>query len=268
MGRHGSKNYTDEEFAEQLALCDSVADLLRRLGLVAAGGNYLQVKQNCERLGLDYPANAKIGLQRPYGTPYSGRQRRNVDDYLKYEYCSTNHLKKKLFEAGYKVPICEICGLEDWLDQPIALELDHIDGDRKNNFLENLRVICPNCHAQTDTYRGKNIGVRFVDGVPNISREEKIAERKALYRIKLERNTLKKYCECGAEISLRSKTCEECYYESRRGVLMPHKFKIDWPGDQELLERLANSNYTKLAKELGCTDNAIRRHMKYRNLKL
>jgi hypothetical protein len=53
---------------------------------------------------------------------------------------------------------CEICGLAEWMDRPIPLELDHKDGDAANNSLDNLRLICPNCYAQTETYKAKNIG--------------------------------------------------------------------------------------------------------------
>ena len=51
---------------------------------------------------------------------------------------------------------CESCGLEKWLDMPINLEIHHIDGNRKNNSLENLQLLCPNCHSYTDNWRGRN----------------------------------------------------------------------------------------------------------------
>ena len=65
-------------------------------------------------------------------------------------------LKRKsiIEEVGGK---CEKCFNSIWIDQPIALELDHIDGNADNNKRENLRILCPNCHAQTETYRGKNV---------------------------------------------------------------------------------------------------------------
>ena len=52
---------------------------------------------------------------------------------------------------------CEVCGVVDWQGQPLTFQVDHVDGNRTNNSLDNLRVLCPNCHSQTDTYGHKNI---------------------------------------------------------------------------------------------------------------
>lgn len=68
------------------------------------------------------------------------------------------HLKTRLLAEGLKQPRCEICGRTEWNRFAIPLELDHLNGRRNDNRLPNLRLLCPNCHAQTDTYRGKNIG--------------------------------------------------------------------------------------------------------------
>ncbi len=54
---------------------------------------------------------------------------------------------------GYK---CEKCGISDWCDEPISLHLDHIDGNSDNNRVENGRILCPNCHSQTETFSGRN----------------------------------------------------------------------------------------------------------------
>jgi len=63
---------------------------------------------------------------------------------------------KVLVETGYKEYKCEECGVVEWNGKPISLQLHHIDGNRKNNSLENLQILCPNCHTQTDNYGSKN----------------------------------------------------------------------------------------------------------------
>ena len=70
----------------------------------------------------------------------------------------TFKLKKRLISEGIKNNECEVCGIKSmWNNKPLKMELDHVDGNRTNHKLENLRMICPNCHSQTDTYRSKNI---------------------------------------------------------------------------------------------------------------
>jgi 5-methylcytosine-specific restriction endonuclease McrA len=62
-------------------------------------------------------------------------------------------------QRGHK---CQICNNATWLENPIPLELDHISGDRDDNSESNLRLLCPNCHALTPTYKGKNIGRKYI----------------------------------------------------------------------------------------------------------
>jgi len=70
----------------------------------------------------------------------------------------SNHvLKKILKDHNVLSQECSICRLDSWNDKPITLELDHIDGCNSNCKLENLRLLCPNCHSQTDTFRGRGI---------------------------------------------------------------------------------------------------------------
>lgn len=71
-------------------------------------------------------------------------------------YRGRNNLKLRLIKEGLKETRCERCGLVDWLHEPITLALHHVNGDRHDNRLENLALLCPNCHSQTDTFSGRN----------------------------------------------------------------------------------------------------------------
>lgn len=95
---------------------------------------------------------AGIGYKKPrkHKTP--------IENYLKIDgiLIQTFKLKLLLWENGLKEKKCEQCSLSEWQGVPIPLELDHINGTKHDNRIENLRVLCPNCHALTPTYRGKN----------------------------------------------------------------------------------------------------------------
>lgn len=75
----------------------------------------------------------------------------------KYKTYQSHKLKLRLLREDVKLAQCENCGLREWLEQTIPLELHHIDGNRYNNALNNLQLLCPNCHALTENYRAKNI---------------------------------------------------------------------------------------------------------------
>lgn len=98
----------------------------------------------------------RFGLYKP--KPANHKKKFVLVDILngKHPQYSTSKLLPRLMLEGYKEYKCEICGIKDWNDKRIGLEIDHIDGNSSNHFLNNLRVICPNCHSQTDTYKSRN----------------------------------------------------------------------------------------------------------------
>lgn len=93
------------------------------------------------------------------GTSKSGEARSiPLEDILlgKHPQYQSNKLRKRLLEEEYFVYKCYSCNNSEWLGKPIPLELEHIDGNSSNHKFDNLTLLCPNCHAFTDTYRGKN----------------------------------------------------------------------------------------------------------------
>ena len=73
----------------------------------------------------------------------------------KHPQYSTSHLSKRLVSEGYKKYQCECCGITDWNGKRISLELNHKDGNNSNHSLNNLELLCPNCHSQTHSFRNK-----------------------------------------------------------------------------------------------------------------
>lgn len=142
-----------KEFIENIvknSIC--VWDVVEQCGMSKQEGNYRYISRIINRYNIDksHFQNQRRG----------NRKRKSLDNILiKGEFLtlSGNNLKNKLYEAGLKKPLCEICGQNDfWRGIKISLILDHIDGDRKNNELDNLRILCPNCNATLDTHCGKN----------------------------------------------------------------------------------------------------------------
>jgi Homeodomain-like domain/HNH endonuclease len=74
------------------------------------------------------------------------------------------HIKQRLIKAGLKTNHCEGCGLNQWMGAPLSLALHHVNGEKHDNRLENLQLLCPNCHSQTDNFAGRNRPLRLVPG--------------------------------------------------------------------------------------------------------
>lgn len=104
------------------------------------------------KLGIEYSGNQSgKGISKPNSDYMS------LEEYLRNSQdIQSNKVRIKLLREGYKEYKCENCGLTEWLGQPIPLELHHKDGNRNHNEIENYQLLCPNCHAFTDSYRGKN----------------------------------------------------------------------------------------------------------------
>jgi hypothetical protein len=150
MERH---KYSVNDLKNAVKNSRSIAQVLEKLGIVPAGGNYQTVKRRIAKYSIDishfggqsWNKGKIIGPKKP------------INFYLtKNSIVQSFKLKKRLLSENIFQHKCCKCNKTKWLNLPIPLELHHIDGDHYNNELSNLTLLCPNCHALTDNYRGKN----------------------------------------------------------------------------------------------------------------
>ena len=158
MANH--RKCSKEELKEALETSRSMRQALKKVGLAPAGGNYATARQLIKELNIDISHMVGQGWNRGN---ISGLLKWNtipLEDILIKEstYTGSHRLRTRLIRGGLKEAVCEACHLSTWKGVPIALELNHVNGDRLDHRLENLQLLCPNCHAQTPYYRGKNIG--------------------------------------------------------------------------------------------------------------
>jgi Zn finger protein HypA/HybF involved in hydrogenase expression len=145
--------YTLPELIAAVESSVSIRECLIKLGVAPYGGNYGVFHNAIKHFNIDISHFTGMNLK---GRTLPQR-RKPINEYLqKNSNIKSFKLKNYLIESNIFEKKCVSCKLTEWLNEPIPLELDHIDGDNSNNELSNLRLLCPNCHAKTSTYRGKN----------------------------------------------------------------------------------------------------------------
>jgi hypothetical protein len=156
--REGVK-WTREILEPVVATSRSVNEVLRRLGLDPVGGHHTNISRRIKAYGID--TSHFTPVVRTERQRYNQR-RRTADEILVEDTSAharripSSRLKRAMRERGVEEH-CALCGIEAvWLGEPLPLEVDHIDGNWRNNRAENLRLLCPNCHSATDSYRGRN----------------------------------------------------------------------------------------------------------------
>jgi hypothetical protein len=150
------RKWSDANLVEAVKSSSSIRQVIKKLGLVEAGGNYTQVQFYIKQLQLDIQHFTGKGWNK--GLLFKPSTARELSSLLiKDSHVQSYKLKKRLFKEGLKKEACEFCGWsKQSLDGRIPVELDHINGDRFDNRIENLRILCPNCHSLQATHRGKN----------------------------------------------------------------------------------------------------------------
>ena len=146
------RKYTNEELIDAVKNSQSIRSVLKKIGLTPAGGNYENVKKYIDELGIDTSYFLGQSILKRKTHSYKMRPLEKVLIHKKLE--NIWKLKNRLLAEGIKEHCCEQCKRTKWQGDLIPLELHHKDGDRTNNTLENIELLCPNCHSLTDNYRG------------------------------------------------------------------------------------------------------------------
>lgn len=201
---------------------ESLIDVCRKANIVPTTGNYNTLKKIIKEEKIDISHFKRFSQN-------INTKKRNISEYLNNNHqISSYKLKNRLLNEGYKKYVCEKCGNTEWFGKPIPLELHHINGDNTDNRLENLQILCPNCHACTDNYGGKNQHI----------------------------NINKKYCQrCGKELNEnQTKFCSiDCAYKNRTIKISKEKC------DEIVLKYNTNDSILKIAKDTNHCVKTIKR---------
>ena len=235
--------YTKELLEENVKNCYSVSQLVRNLGLRNTGGNYRNITNKLHFWNIDTTHFKGQGWSKDLKAENNKslqeiRKKNSFSDeevFCENSRCSYNgSVVKRLLKKGWEYK-CKICNLSEWQNKKIALHLDHINGIGNDNRLFNLRFLCPNCHQQTETWGRGNINMKYL-------KKSYVKQNKCR--------------DCGENISYKAARCKKCssFYKKNN--------KINWPSVDFLEQHLLSRSCLSVARELGVSDNALRKHLR------
>ncbi len=254
-----STRYTKEIMEEAVKSNVSISGVMRQLGVKWSGGQQQNIKLWIKRYDLD--TSHFLGQASNRGRKF--RKKTKWQEVLvctdKDRRVNGSNLREALLDSGREYK-CEGCGSNgEWLGRRITLQVDHINGDWRNNEPTNLRFLCPNCHAATENWSGGVSKIGADGRVIDTCRDSPIGRRHMLEGHGSEGSNpsldTPKCVDCNKPISKRRKRCKSCAVRLR-GT------KIYWPRDEDLLELLKVTSFVEVGKMLGVSDNAIRKRLK------
>lgn len=145
-----------ERIEKEVSVSNTVSDVLKNLGFKDIRANRLHFSTVCKALAIPHPKyNRKFFCSvRKWHSENLFKDFSNSTEQLPSNHSLKLHFLKKM---APDINNCKICNISNvWENKTLVLQLDHIDGNKKNNLLSNLRLVCPNCHSQTDTFVRKN----------------------------------------------------------------------------------------------------------------
>lgn len=240
-----TSKYTESLLSELIPQCNSIAEVMRRLGIGNSGSSHAYLSQKVRSYAINtshfgnrprpiYQTRKKTPDQLLVKTPKGSRR------------VSSLQLRRALIESGRDY-ICEDCRQEPiWNGQVLRLEIDHKNQDNCDNRLCNLRFLCPNCHSQKPHKMNKG-----QTGVTTCTKPGVVKRRKAVPK------RIAVCIDCGKAVSRKSKLrCKTCSNENR-----PKNFKINWPTFSNLTNLVNQSNHVQVGRMLGVSDNAVRKRL-------
>lgn len=251
-------DYTPDQLQKLLDESNSYADLLRKVNMCEHGANRRTLNKIINEFNLDLTQirqNRKEENLKQLGKIQN--KKIPMDEILKKNSIyKSSALQKRLVNEGYKMYKCECCGISEWRGKRIVLQLHHKDGDRHNNELDNLQILCPNCHSQTDNFCGKNKPKKIISSLGTKRREVKkgISENgERLYDGYGNYKVLCPFCKKNF-MNKEAKKCKACFSKERK---MPKVSK------EELFSIMETNTYTSAAKLLGVDRKTVSRWHKY-----
>lgn len=260
----------EEEFVElvkkYLPVSNSLNHLCNNLGLKGVEGYYKKLKKIIEENNLSTEHFGTLRVEKQNRNQYTAMS----DEEFFVNGCGRDGkaIIKRLVEGKYKEYKCEHCGISEWDGKPLRLQVHHINGDHNDNRLENLQLLCPNCHTQTDTYARNNVikkkGFKIINRVNEImNNAESSFKPKDVKEIKMRvlPPKEKRYCEfCGKEItSSGDKYCSlEC---SQKAAI-----KFDVQSEQLIEDFKELKSFSAVGRKYNVSDNAIKKRCRKLNI--
>lgn len=222
-----------EKFQQYASEVFSIAQILEKLGYSKkAGGAYSVAKKYLQIYQIDTS----------HWTGAAWNKGQQLKDWAKY----SNHQSCKKHLIAERSHRCELCGLKEWREQPIPLEVHHKDGNRTNNEYDNLQLLCPNCHAMTDTWKGRNI-----------KQNQNNVDANAEADLHKKNNCL----VCNSATANKKYCSSVCYHKSTKNPKL-EKRKVFRPSLSQLKKDLENMSFVSVGKKYGVSDNCIRKWLK------
>ena len=246
----------------------SISEVLRKINLKPYGANHIDLTNYLKNSNFDTHTLVGRKIKRFDNT---GIPKKKLSQQLTIN--STRNsamIRRRLISEGIKENRCELCGTSDWRGVDIVCELHHINGDRSDNRLENLIMLCPNCHSQTSNFRGKNskVDLQCIEVAKQNAESDmlflldKEQKKEEIYQNKVKSGTIKthlkekniRYCEvCGKEIAGKGKRycSNECYNKVMTANI---------PSKEELIyESYNHKSLESLSKKYNVCSNACKK---------